>query len=317
MGEDLRAAEKELEAMTGGECKANVMQEILDRMAELQSIADLKDVDSLNSKVSKVMDLMGFQAEEGEYQVSMFSGGWKMRIGLGKVLLREPNVLLLDEPTNHLDLESVEWLEEFLRNQNLPMVIVSHDREFLDQVCTKVVDAEGGICMEYQGNYSKFLQLKKMRMDAWHAAYNAQEKKIKEEKQWINKFKLKQPQAVKQREVKLEKIRNSKDFVQKPPFTGKPFRFRFPEAPRLSPDVAEVSKLCHGYGGGANPLFEDSDLFIEKGDRIAVIDRMARGSPPSFASLWVRRSLTAEVLSSWGAMCTHPILSRTRRTFLI
>ena len=73
----------------------------------------------------------------------------------------EPNILLLDEPTNHLDLESVEWLEAFLRNQNIPMVIVSHDREFLDQVCTKIVDAEGGICTEYQGNYSQFLQLKK------------------------------------------------------------------------------------------------------------------------------------------------------------
>lgn len=96
-----------------------------------------------------------------DYTVSMFSGGWKMRIGLGKVLLKDPNILLLDEPTNHLDLESVEWLEAFLRNQNIPMVIVSHDREFLDQVCTKIVDAEGGICTEYQGNYSKFLGLKK------------------------------------------------------------------------------------------------------------------------------------------------------------
>lgn len=151
------------------------------------------------------------------------------------------------------------------------MVIVSHDREFLDQVCTKIVDAEGGLCTEYSGNYSKFLQLKKARMDSWNAAYNAQEKKIKEEKQWINKFRLKQPQAVKQREAQLEKLVKSPDYVQKPPFIGKPFRFRFPDAPRLSPEVAEVKGLTHGYGNGANPLFEDSDLFIEKGDRIAII----------------------------------------------
>lgn len=78
-----------------------------------------------------------------------------------QIYYADPNILLLDEPTNHLDLESVEWLEAFLRNQNIPMVIVSHDREFLDQVCTKIVDAEGGLCTEYQGNYSKFLQLKK------------------------------------------------------------------------------------------------------------------------------------------------------------
>ncbi|KAL7491220.1 hypothetical protein ACHAWT_000643 [Skeletonema menzelii] len=267
----LREAEEELAQMSGSADDADKMQEILDRMNKLQNKADAKNVNALDSRVSKIMDLMGFEPEEGDYEVSAFSGGWKMRIGLGKVLLQDPNILLLDEPTNHLDLESVEWLEAFLRNQNLPMVIVSHDREFLDQVCTKIVDAEGGLCTEYNGNYSRFLQLKKARMDAWNAAYNAQEKKIKEEKQWINKFKLKQPQAVKQRQAQLEKLVKSPDYVQKPPFVGKPFRFRFPDAPRLSPEVAEVKGLSHAYGDGANPLFEDSDLFIEKGDRIAII----------------------------------------------
>lgn len=109
------------------------------------------------------------------------------------------------------------------------------------------------------------------RLDSWNAAYNAQEKKINEERSWINKFRLKQPQAVKQREAQLEKLIKSPDYVQKPPFLGKPFRFRFPAAPRLSPEVAEVKALSHGYGNGANPLFENVDLFIEKGDRIAVI----------------------------------------------
>ena len=172
-----------------------------------------------------------------------------------------------------MDLESVEWLEAFLRQQNIPMVIVSHDREFLDQVCTKIVDAEGGICTEYDGNYSRFLQLKKARMDAWQAAYDAQEKKIKAERQWINKFKVKQPQAVKQRKAKLEKLIASEDYVQKPPFVGKPFRFRFPDAPRLSPEVAEVKDLSHSYSNeySANRLFDKVNLFVEKGDRIAVL----------------------------------------------
>lgn len=153
------------------------------------------------------------------------------------------------------------------------MVIVSHDREFLDQVSTKIVDAEGGICTEYDGNYSRFLLLKKARMDSWQAAYNAQEKKIKEERAWINKFKVKQPQAVKQRQAKLEKFMKSADFVKKPPFTGKPFRFRFPDAPRLSPEVAEIKHLSHSYSNeiSRNRLFDDVDLFIEKGDRIAIV----------------------------------------------
>lgn len=181
--------------------------------------------------------------------------------------------MLADEPTNHLDLDSVEWLEAFLREQSIPMIIVSHDREFLDQVCTKIVDAEGGLCTEYDGNYSRFLEMKKARMDAWQAAYDAQEKKIKAERQWISKFKVKQPQAVKQRQAKLEKLMKSDEYVQKPPFTGKPFKFRFPDAPRLSPEVAEITNLSHGYTNeiSNNKLFEDVELFIEKGDRIAVV----------------------------------------------
>jgi len=159
--EDLREAENQLEKMTGDD--ADAMQEVLDRMQKLQANAENKDVYALESRAQKTMNLMGFEDEEQDYLVAMFSGGWKMRIGLGKVLLKDPNILLLDEPTNHLDLESVEWLEAFLRQQNIPMIIVSHDREFLDRVCNKIVDAEGGICTEYDGNYSRFLELKKSK----------------------------------------------------------------------------------------------------------------------------------------------------------
>ena len=269
--QELKEAESELANAPPED--ADRMQEILDRMQELQNKAEDKEVYVLESRVKKVMDLMGFNDEEGDDLVASFSGGWKMRIGLGKVLLKDPNILLLDEPTNHLDLDSVEWLEAFLREQNIPMVIVSHDREFLDQVCTKIVDSEGGVCTEYDGNYSRFLELKKARMDAWHAAFNAQEKKIKEERQWINKFKIKQPQAVKQRIAKLEKFIASDEYVKKPPFIGKPFRFRFPDAPRLSPEVAEVKGMYHAYRNeeSQNRLFEDVELFVEKGDRIAVV----------------------------------------------
>eukprot|EP00977_Amphora_coffeiformis_P012161 scaffold2992_cov214-Amphora_coffeaeformis.AAC.43 len=269
--EEIKSNEEELASADGSD--PDRMQQILDRMQELQNEAEDKEVYVLESRVKKVLDLMGFTEDEGDDLVASFSGGWKMRIGLGKVLLREPNVLLLDEPTNHLDLESVEWLEAFLREQNIPMIIVSHDREFLDQVCTKIVDAEGGICTEYDGNYSRFLQLKKARLDAWNAAYNAQEKKIKEERQWISKFRTKQPQAVKQRQAKLEKLINSDDYVKKPPFVGKPFRFRFPDAPRLSPEVADIKGLSHSYASetSRNRLFDDVELFIEKGDRIAVV----------------------------------------------
>ena len=269
--DDIKATEKELEETSAED--PDKMQEILDRLQELQNKAENRNVYALNSRVQKVMDLMGFTEDEGEDLVASFSGGWKMRLGLGKVLLMDPNVLLLDEPTNHLDLDSVEWLEAFLREQNIPMVIVSHDREFLDRVCTKIVDAEGGVCTEYDGNYSRFLQLKRARMDSWQAAYSAQEKKLKEERQWIQKFKVKQPQAVKQRQAKLDKFMKSPDYVKKPPFVGKPFKFRFPEGPRLSPEVAEIKQMSHAYRNeqAQNRLFDEVDLFVEKGDRIAVL----------------------------------------------
>jgi len=286
--EELKRCEVELEACDAAD--ADAMQTILDRMQEVQNKANDKDVYALDSRVRKVMDLMGFTEEEGNDPVGSFSGGWKMRIGLGKVLLKEPNILLLDEPTNHLDLESVEWLEEFLKNQNLPMVIVSHDREFLDRVCNKIVDTEGGIATEYDGNYSRFLKLKKARMDSWNAAYNAQEKKIKEERQWCNKFKVKQPQAVKQRLAKIEKLIKSPDYIQKPPFTGKPFRFRFPDAPRLSPEVAEVKGLSHAYAEGANKLFDDVELMVEKNDRIAVLGPNGSGKSTLLRILMAREA---------------------------
>jgi ATPase subunit of ABC transporter with duplicated ATPase domains len=272
--QDLKQVERELadETITQDTQK---MQELLDRYQDLQNIAEDKNVYALESRVQKTMDLMGFNPEEAEDLVASFSGGWKMRIGLGKVLLQEPNILCLDEPTNHLDLESVEWMEEFLRQQTIPLVIVSHDREFLDRVCTKIVETEGGMSTEYEGNYSRFLMLKKARMDSWQAAYEAQEKKIREEKAWIQQFKVKQPQAVKQRQAKLEKFLSSPDYVKKPPFVGKPFRFRFPDAPRLSPEVAAVRNLSHAYAndgkGIINRLFDDVNLEIVKGDRIAVV----------------------------------------------
>jgi ATPase subunit of ABC transporter with duplicated ATPase domains len=116
--------------------------------------AYVQEIDTMNSRLEKVMNNVGFSAEDAARPVKAFSGGWKMRIGLAKILLKDPNILLLDEPTNHLDIDSVEWLESFLRNQNIPMVIVSHDREFLDRVCNKIVDVEEGKTYTYEANYS-------------------------------------------------------------------------------------------------------------------------------------------------------------------
>jgi ATP-binding cassette subfamily F protein 3 len=266
----LRLAEEKL-ADPAVQADEDAMQAVLNEMGDLQETAERMKVYGLDSKIEKVMDTMGFSPSEGDALVSSFSGGWRMRIGLGKILLQDPNILLLDEPTNHLDLESVEWLEEFLQTQSLPMVIVSHDREFLDRVCNKIVDTEFGFTTTYDGNYSRFLKLKKARYETWESAYEAQQKKVREEKAWINKFKNKGsfgPQ-IKSREKAIEKMTTGPDAVKKPPHPGKPFVFRFPPAPRASMEMISVEGVSHGYPG--NPLMDHVNLLVETGQRIAFL----------------------------------------------
>jgi len=271
----LADSEAKLATLTGPD-QAEDMQAVLDEMEGLQEKAKTLEAYSHTGKVDKVLDAMGFTKQEADFSVASFSGGWKMRIGLGKILLQDPNILLLDEPTNHLDLESVEWLEKFLVQQNIPMVIVSHDREFLDQVATKIVDVSEGVCSTYQGNYNRFLKLKALKLDAWESAYGNQQKKIKEERQWINANKNKAQTASSraQREAKLEKLlkgEGSEELVSKPPRGDRKFRFRFPPPPRSAgvDEVAYIDEFSHGYG--PRTLFENVDLVIESKDRVAFL----------------------------------------------
>lgn len=264
----LTALEKALEGATSD---PDAMEKILQDLADTQQEAERRGVYGLETKVDKIMNMMGFAPSDASLPVRAFSGGWKMRIGLGKVLLQEPGVLMLDEPTNHLDLDSVEWLENFLRTQQLPMIIVSHDREFLDRVCTKIVDTDGGECLSYTGNYSNFMKQKKARLEAWQKAYDNQQKKIQEDKEFINRFRANSARSaqVKSKEAALEKLMKSDELIRRPPFQGTAFKFRFPPGPRLQGEVVGIEHLKHGYG--ADALFDDANLTIEKGHRVAII----------------------------------------------
>mmetsp|Transcript_28500 Transcript_28500/g.47893 ORF Transcript_28500/g.47893 Transcript_28500/m.47893 type:complete len:908 (-) Transcript_28500:261-2984(-) len=268
--EDIAACEEEVALTTDDPDK---MAAVLDRLQGLQDEAIAKECYSLEPRVLKVMNSMGFTEEDGDALVSSFSGGWKMRIGLAKVLLLDPNILLLDEPTNHMDLDSVIWLEEFLTQQNIPMVVVSHDREFLDRVCNKIVDVEDGVTVSYKGNYSKFLEQKRLRISQWRDKYEKQNRYVKDEEKWIKKARNDESLApqVKARENALEKLRNSEDWVEPPPRDRK-FRFRFPEPPRCGEKVLEAEGLAHGYGEGKyKVLFKDVDLYVDRGNRIGFI----------------------------------------------
>jgi len=139
-----------------------------------------------------------------------------VRIGLGKVLLKDPDLLCLDEPTNHLDLESVQWLESFLRQNELPMVVVSHDREFLDRLCTKIVELEAGEAFEYSGNYITFLKLQAERRKVWQAAYERQQKYLSEQRSFIRRYRSSPARAkqVKSRQKLLERMEKDGEVVR-------------------------------------------------------------------------------------------------------
>ena len=247
------------------------LETLLNRLEDIREECDQTDAWNLDSRIDKIMPGLGFEEDDNDKLVASFSGGWKVRIGLGKVLLQDPDLLLLDEPSNHLDSESVEWLEEFLQTCKLPMVVVSHDREFLDRVCTKIVEIEGGEAFEYPGNYSRYVKLRKEQRQAWEAAYERQQKFIKEQQNYIKRNRKSNARSgqVKSRQKMLERMERTGQMVVRPPRTGKPLTFRFPRAPRSGRDCIVVDELTHGYEG--KTLFEDASIAIERGDRIALV----------------------------------------------
>ena len=243
------------------------LDKLIDRLDKLQRKFEALDGYSLDAKIEKILPEMGFSAEDGDRLVSSYSGGWQMRMSLGKILLQEPDLLLLDEPTNHLDLETIEWLENYLRGINTPMVIVSHDREFLDRLCTKIVETERGISTTYLGNYSAYLQQKAETQMAQGATYERQQKEVAKQQEFIEKFRASATRSTqaKSREKQLDKV----ELVEAPVAGLRTLKFSFPPSPRSGREVITIEDLVHSYNN--NILFLEAELTIERGDRIAIL----------------------------------------------
>ena len=243
------------------------LEKLINKLDKLQRKFEALDGYTLDTQVEKILPEMGFAAEDGERLVSSFSGGWQMRMSLGKILLQEPDLLLLDEPTNHLDLETIEWLENYLKGINTPMVIVSHDREFLDRLCTKIVETERGISTTYPGNYSAYLQQKAEMRLAQGATYERQQKELAKQQEFIEKFRASATRSTqaKSREKQLEKV----ELVEAPIANLKTLKFSFPPSPRSGREVIEIEDLVHTYNNDI--LFLGAELSIERGDRIAIL----------------------------------------------
>ncbi|MBD2424310.1 ATP-binding cassette domain-containing protein [Cyanobium sp. FACHB-13342] len=221
----------------------------------------------LDARIDKLLPTIGFTPEGAEQLVGDYSGGWQMRIALGKILLQEPDLLLLDEPTNHLDVETIQWLEGYLVEQTAALVVISHDRTFLDRVCNQIVETERGVSRTYLGNYSQHLEQKALEREATQAAFERQQKELGAQQAYIDRFRASATRSTqaKSREKLLEKIER----VEAPIEGVSGPRFRFPDAPRSGRLVAEIRDLSHSYGDQI--LFLGADLEVERGDRIAFV----------------------------------------------
>ncbi len=243
------------------------LDRLINKLDKLQRHFEALNGYGLETKIEKILPEMGFEQTDGDRLVSAFSGGWQMRMSLGKILLQKPDLLLLDEPTNHLDLETIEWLETYLKKLTTPMVIVSHDREFLDRLCTQIVETERGVSATYLGNYSAYLQQKAEAQSAQLSAYERQQKELEKQQAFVDRFRASATRSTqaKSREKQLEKIER----IEAPTGGLRTLHFRFPPAPRSGREVVQMENLVHTYG--EKILFLGANLLIERGDRIAFL----------------------------------------------
>ena len=239
---------------------------LLERQGDLQHLLEGQDVFRMRPEIEKILFGLGFSAADLDQPVSSFSGGWIMRLLLAKLLLQKPALLLLDEPTNHLDIDSLTWLEEFLLQYQGAMIIISHDRSFLDRVTEITWELSIGRLTVYKGNYSYFLVEKEQRLELERAAYNNQQAMIKQTERFITRFRSKSTKAkqvqsrVKQLE-KLERIELSE--------TERSVHFSFPPAAASGRDVLTLKGVHKVFG--EKTVFDNISLSLQRGDKLAVI----------------------------------------------
>jgi ATP-binding cassette subfamily F protein 3 len=277
---DLHAMERELEELTHKISELDHTSpeyaDVADRYHSLEHEFQTRGGYSIEAEVGRVLQGLGFQKEDWERQTDEFSGGWQMRLALAKLLLQKPNLLLLDEPTNHLDLEARNWLEEYLHDYPHALVLISHDRYFLDVVVNRIAEIWNKRFWFYTGNYDKFLSQKTQRNEQLQAAYKNQRDRIEQLEVFINRFRYQATKAkqVQSRIKELEKIER----IEVPP-EEKTIHFSFPQPKPSGRIVAEFENVAKVYPAkisatantGEKEVFRGVNFMIEKGDRIALV----------------------------------------------
>ena len=246
---------------------------ILNKVTELNERFQLLGGDNYESELEKTLLGLGFERSDFGRPTSDFSGGWRMRVELAKLLLRKPDVFLLDEPTNHLDIESIQWLEDFLKDYNGAVVLVSHDKAFLNAVCNRTIEISLGKILDQKMNYSAFIEWKQEQREINLAAYRNQQKMIEDTERFIERFRYKSSKAVQvQSRVKqLEKL----DRIEIEEEDNSTLKLNFPPAPRSGRVIVEGKNITKSYGDLL--VLKDIDLIIENGEKVAFVGRNGEG----------------------------------------
>lgn len=231
------------------------------------------DLTHFEADVEKTLLGLGFKREDLQRQTSDFSGGWRMRIELAKMLLKNPDVLLLDEPTNHLDIDSIQWLEEFLISNGKAVVVISHDRTFVDNITTRTIEVTMGRIYDYKVNYSKYLELRKDRRAQQQKAYDEQQKMIAETKDFIERFKgtYSKTLQVQSRVKMLEKL----ELIEVDEEDTSALRLKFPPSPRSGSYPVVAQELSKYYGD--HLVFKEAGFTIQRGEKVAFVGRNGEG----------------------------------------
>jgi ATP-binding cassette, subfamily F, member 3 len=250
-----------------------------DYMKLIERVSDLSEkfyaIEEVNyeAEVEKILFGLGFVREDFTRQTSEFSGGWRMRIELAKILLRKPDLILLDEPTNHMDIESIQWLEDFLINSAKAVVVISHDRAFVDNITNRTIEVTMGRIYDYKAKYSHYLELRKDRRMHQQKAYDEQQRMIADNRTFIDRFKgtFSKTDAVQSRVKMLEKL----VIVQVDEVDTSALKLKFPPAARSGQYPVIVKELSKSYGD--HVVFENANMVIERGQKVAFVGKNGEG----------------------------------------
>ena len=252
---------------------SDAYHKIIEKATDLQELLQISDIHNFEAKVEKTLMGLGFSRSDFNRPTKEFSGGWRMRIELAKILLQSPEVLLLDEPTNHLDIESIQWLENFLLNEANAVMLVSHDRAFLDAVTNRTIEIVLSDIHDYKVNYSKYVELRKERRDQQIRSFENQQKQIKETEDFIERFRYKPTKSnqVQSRIKQLEKIER----IEVDEIDSSRLNLKFPPAPRSGSYPVVMEDLYKNYGD--HMVIKDVNLTIERGEKIAFVGKNGEG----------------------------------------